>query len=67
MKDFDRERYEIRLTRRWPKLGFQDLGELALGEASLLEVLMRHYEGSAEEIEAEIAEFDSMTPPPDLA
>lgn len=62
-----REKYEARLVRRWPKLGFQDLGELAIGQASLLEVLMRYYEGSAEELEAEIAAFDNMTPPPDLA
>ncbi|HWA16857.1 MAG TPA: hypothetical protein VG817_10515 [Gemmatimonadales bacterium] len=59
------ENYEARLLRRWPRLRFHDLGDLALGQASLLEVLQRYYEGSVEELEAQITEFENMTPPPD--
>jgi hypothetical protein len=58
---------EARLRRRWPRLELQDLADLALGQASLVEVLLRRYEGTREEIAAEIAAFENMTPPPDLA
>jgi hypothetical protein len=58
---------EARLQRRWPRLEMQDVADLALGQASLLEVLMRRYEGTRDELAAEIEAFETMTPPPDLA
>lgn len=66
VEDVDRDKYEARLRRKWPLLQLQDLADLALGQASLLEVLRRRYEGSTDELEAEIRAFDIMTPPPEL-
>jgi hypothetical protein len=57
---------EARLKRRWPLLDWQDIADIALGQTSLLECLMRRYDSSKEVLQAEIVEFENMTPPPDL-
>jgi hypothetical protein len=49
----EREKHEARLRRRWPLLQLQDLADLALGQASLLEVLMRRYEATRDALAAE--------------
>lgn len=64
-EDF-RGKVEARLKRRWPQLDWQDIAEIALGQTSLLECLMRRYDRSREELQAEIAAFENATPPPDL-
>jgi hypothetical protein len=60
------EKYEARLRRRWPLLEMQDLADIALGQATLLECLELRYRKGRKILEAEIAEFDNATPPPDL-
>lgn len=60
------EKYEARLLRRWPRLEMIDLADLAMGQATLLECLQRRYKQSREELQAEIAAFDTATPPPGI-
>ena len=60
------EKHEARMLRRWPRLEKIDLADIALGQASLLECLQRRYDRGREDLEAEIVEFENMTPPPDL-
>lgn len=49
---------EDRVSQRWPLLTRDDLADVAIGQASLLEVLQRRYEGDRSELEAAIMAFE---------
>lgn len=57
-EDKEGPKVERRVSNRWPMLTRDDLADVALGQASLLEALQRRYDRDRNDLAAEIAEFE---------